>query len=170
MSQIVVRVAGVGDAEGIGRCHVDAWRWAYRGIMPDGVLDRLDAESRSQHWAQVVEGDDEHVWVAYHGGNVVGFASAGPARDEEMGERVAELYTLYVLRPVQGTGVGRRLMNAVLQHWQSVKTTAAVLWVAADNLLGRRFYEAGGWALDGATGKHPVGSHEISVVRYRITI
>jgi hypothetical protein len=42
MAAIVVRRATLDDAPAIARVHVAAWQRAYRGQMPDAVLDGLD--------------------------------------------------------------------------------------------------------------------------------
>ncbi|MFC6592159.1 GNAT family N-acetyltransferase [Deinococcus lacus] len=53
----------------------------------------------------------EEVFVAEQGGEVVAFASVGPARDHP--GYTHELMTLYSLKRVQGRGMGRGLLDAV---------------------------------------------------------
>jgi hypothetical protein len=43
---VTVRAATLADAEGIARVHVDAWRWAYRGDVPDAFLAALSVAER----------------------------------------------------------------------------------------------------------------------------
>ena len=41
MSEIVIRVAEPGDAEAIAECHTATWKTAYRGLLPDAMLDEM---------------------------------------------------------------------------------------------------------------------------------
>ena len=43
-----VRAATPDDARGIAEVHVAGWRWAYRGQMPDALLDSLSVEDRAE--------------------------------------------------------------------------------------------------------------------------
>jgi RimJ/RimL family protein N-acetyltransferase len=44
-----VRRATTADAEEIARVNVASWRAAYRGLVPDAVLDRMDPAGRTAH-------------------------------------------------------------------------------------------------------------------------
>ena len=46
-SSMLVRASTVSDARRIAYIHVETWRAAYRGQMPDAVLDALDVERRT---------------------------------------------------------------------------------------------------------------------------
>jgi hypothetical protein len=43
-----IREASLPDAAGIARVHVDTWRSAYRGIVPNPVLDEANLGARGQ--------------------------------------------------------------------------------------------------------------------------
>ncbi len=45
-----VRIATSSDAPKIAHIHVETWRAAYRGQIPDAVLDGLDVERRTVFW------------------------------------------------------------------------------------------------------------------------
>jgi hypothetical protein len=45
-----IRRAELSDAKGIAAVHVAAWRVAYRGLLPDDVLDRLSIEDSAKRW------------------------------------------------------------------------------------------------------------------------
>jgi ribosomal protein S18 acetylase RimI-like enzyme len=70
----------------------------------------------------------------------VGFSSAGR---ETSGDPVykSELYAIYILEEHQRRGLGRRLMHAAVDGLVQAGYTAMLLWVLADNVGGRRFYE-----------------------------
>lgn len=78
-----LRDAEVDDARAIAEVHVESWRWAYRGQLPDETLDRLDVAEREAGWLAALASDDAHagVIVAQSADRIVGFASIGAARD-----------------------------------------------------------------------------------------
>jgi hypothetical protein len=41
-----VRKANIADAKRIAQIHVETWRAAYRGQMPDAILNALDVNRR----------------------------------------------------------------------------------------------------------------------------
>jgi hypothetical protein len=44
VSRVVVREASVNDAAAIADLHVRAWQMAYRGIVPDAILDGMSID------------------------------------------------------------------------------------------------------------------------------
>lgn len=48
---MTIRRAQSGDAATVGRIHVESWNVAYRGIMPDDVIARIDIAYRTQFCA-----------------------------------------------------------------------------------------------------------------------
>ena len=47
------------DSDDIGALLVEAWRHAYKGIMPTSVLDGLCVQSRSAGWKNHIENGAE---------------------------------------------------------------------------------------------------------------
>ena len=47
-----VRWATADDAAAIAAVHIASWRAAYRGLLPDAVLDSLSLEARTDHWRE----------------------------------------------------------------------------------------------------------------------
>ena len=138
---IEIRRATVEDIPAIARVHVDAWRTAYRGIVPDEYLDGLTYEGRERMWRSVLgEFADRHVaYVADHGTEgVIGFALCGETREPGVD---AELFAIYLLDRHQRRGFGRRLFAAAAADLLAQGRRSLVLWVLADN-PSRRFYEA----------------------------
>ena len=52
----MIRPAIPADARPIAEVHVRTWQEAYRGIVPDAVLDALDVDDRERRW--------KHEWLA----------------------------------------------------------------------------------------------------------
>jgi ribosomal protein S18 acetylase RimI-like enzyme len=161
----VVRPATPADAEAIARVHVRTWQGAYVHVFPAHRLASISLERRAEFWRSALPGAPAAL-VAEVNGEVVGFASLGPSNDED-GDGVGELYAIYVEPAHWDAGVGRELAATADERLRELGFHEATLWVLDDNPRARRFYESGGWHLDGAarTGTH-LGV-ETREVRYR---
>ena len=161
-----LRRATPDDADDIARVHVASWRAAYRGVVPDSVLDALDPIARARQWSANIAEPVRHVALARAGGRVVGFCSSQPRRDEGLGERVAEITAIYVAPRAWGQGVGRALLAAELPRLASAGFVAVVLWVLDANARAQRFYRAAGFAADGA---RRLALGELAIPEHRLT-
>jgi len=170
-----IRRALADDALGVATVHVRSWQAAYRGLMPDVYLDQLDVERRRAGWERNIAETDwprSGTLVATEAnGNVVGFAHVGPTRDEDLDPLVVgELASIYLLPQVWGSGVGRRLMLAAVNVLRDAGFGAAILWVLDGNDRAQRFYEIGGWQLDGAAKDIVIAETPLAEVRYRLVL
>jgi GNAT superfamily N-acetyltransferase len=132
----VIRRATRADAEAIAGVLVRSWRRDYADIVDPRHLAELDVDERAAKWREWLADGHTLVWVAEEGGRVVGFASV----------RGAKLTTLYVDPFAQGAGIGTQLLA------EAERAGAHEVDVFEANGHGRRFYEARGWRLDGASG------------------
>jgi ribosomal protein S18 acetylase RimI-like enzyme len=163
-----VRRALPHDAPAIAAVHVHTWQAAYRGLVPDQLLDALSVTQREDVWRQVLAGDDgTRVYVAIGEGRVVGFcAVAAPSRDEDAEEGVAEIGAIYVHPDVWRSGVGRALMDVAIGDLQEDGWRWVTLWVFAENQQARDFYARLGFEPDEAEMTHaPSGGAEIRLRR-----
>lgn len=162
----MVREARPEDAAAIARVHTETWQIAYRGIVPDEILDGLEvSEGRIAASLGLIEDESVQIFVA-DDDELRGFVSAGRSRDLES---EGEIYAIYVHPSAWGRGFGRELMAAAEQSLRTLGFAEAALWVLADNARARRFYEAAGWTLeDGARKAVPAGTASgLIEVRYR---
>ena len=139
-----IRAANPADAAPIARVHVDSWRTTYEGIVPAGYLASLSYRDRESMWRDALTTDRlaTSIFVAETGGgDVVGFASAGPEREGNPTYR-AELYAIYLLQEHQNRGLGRRLISAVTHSLLEHGYSSMLLWVLEDNRPACRFYES----------------------------
>ena len=161
-SRYAVRLARVEDADEVGRVHVQVWREAYAGHMPADYLEGLDPMKSAARWKLRFEMDepDGTVLVATGpDGEIVGFAAAGPTRDEDA-PTDWELYAINVLADHHGTGVADQLIIAALAE------RPATLWVVNDNARAEAFYRRHGFSVEGATKLHDgTGASEMRMVR-----
>ena len=150
---VSIRRAEPADAEPLAHLHLDVWDDAYTGLMPQSILDdrRAKVAERVERWREILVRSHQ-TWVAEDREGLVGFASKGPARDNDMDE-LLELYALYVRAAYWDSGVGFALFEDL------VGDRAAYLWVLAGNERAIRFYERQGFRLDGTEDEHDEGLH-----------
>lgn len=137
-----LREAAYGDAEAIARVHVETWRAAYAGVVPDHYLIGMSVQGQSFQWKKLLRRPAErHLTLVAEvpGTGIVGFGSAGTARSRPP-PAAGEIYTLYVLTDWQGRGIGRALLRALLGRLADLGHADAYLWVLAEN-PARFFYE-----------------------------
>ena len=89
---------------------------------------------------------------------LVGFADAGPGRDDD-GPEALELYSIYTLRRTYGTGLGAALMRA------AIGGGPAYLWVVEDNPRALAFYVKQGFRPDGKRNTLPPEWEELPEFR-----
>jgi ribosomal protein S18 acetylase RimI-like enzyme len=164
----LVRPARPQDAGAVARVHVETWRVAYRGELPDDVLDNLSVERRTRLWYERLSEPAERslTLVAEAQRVIVGFASTGDSRDDDADELVGELHALYLDSSYWGRGLGRALQEQAVEQLARDGFTAATLWVLRSNARARAFYERVGWAADGADRTVQLGSVPLHEVRY----
>ena len=161
-----VRRAKIEDAAGMAWVHVETWRTAYAGIMPDAYLAGI-SHKKSERFFHKSLAEPEPGSLALvaedANGSIVGFAVAGPDRDEDGGGK-AELYGVYILERHQRQGLGRRLVAAVAQRLLRRGFRSMRVWVLSRN-ASRGFYERLGGKLDQRKFLK-IGGAKLLAVRY----
>lgn len=160
-----VRSAKTKDAKEIARIAVESWEAAYRGHIPDAVLNAQSVELRTVFWRDRLSESRGRVFVAEKDGSVIGFCDLIPTRDKDVGSPVGEIAAIYVLSQHWRQGAGRALCHRALAEARRQGYAVVTLWVLESNDSARHFYEAMGFSLDGArkTEKTSDGSdlHEV---------
>lgn len=179
---MTIREALPEDAAAVAAVHVRSWRAAYRELLPATYLEALDVEERAAWWRDRLEAPDGPTVLLATGadGPAVGFCCLRPWGTEESGRdgdrdggrdadraATAELAALYVLPEAWGTGVGRRLVEAAVETLGASGFRSVLLWVFAENVRARRFYEAAGWRADGTVVREETGGRMLDELRYR---
>lgn len=149
---MLVRAARTDDAYGIAVVHVRSWQAAYRGLMPQQVLDDLSIAQRQEGWERILADPERltRTLVVEHGGEIVGWAGYGDARDADA-PGTGELWGIYAHPDAWSTGVGGLLIDAVEQALRAEGHEQAYLWVLDGNERASAFYERHGWHADGGT-------------------
>ncbi|QNE17968.1 GNAT family N-acetyltransferase [Kribbella qitaiheensis] len=164
---IEIRRAVVADAEAAAWSHLLCWREAYDGTVDPVLLAQhtSDIDRRVQRWAAALGAGYER-WLAVNPDpaaalqdRVIGFASAGPSRDDDAPVPL-ELFMVYVRAQWWGSGLGYRLLDV------AIGKEPASLWVLEANERARAFYRRQGFAEDGTKVDEPFfGVPEIRMVR-----
>ncbi|GHG98229.1 GNAT family N-acetyltransferase [Streptomyces rubradiris] len=164
--RVHIRPMTLADCDRVSEIRVRGWRHAYRGLVPQPYLDRLDiaadAERRRERFAR---GDGPVVnLVAERDGRVLGWAAVGPYRDGGTHTADAELYAIYVDPAHLGGGIGRALLAAAAGRCAA--GARLLLWVLKGNAPARRFYERAGFRADGAEEPFEADGVPVPEVRY----
>jgi len=169
---MLLRPATVQDADGIAAVHVRSWQAAYRGLMPQEVLDGLSIAERAAGWQRILTETERgaQTLVVERDGRIAGWASYGDARDDGA-PCTGELWGIYADPDAWSTGVGHLLITAAEDSLRASGHDSAYLWVLEGNERAARFYERHGWTADGGekTDHRPgMTLHELRHIKRRL--
>lgn len=162
---VEIRLARQADAERLAEVHVRSWQAGYRELLPADFLAGLNIEGRAERWLRRLreERPPARTTVAELDGELVGFASVGPSRDEDLNPADwLELNTIYLLPAAWGTGVAGQLLQATL-----TEERAYFLWVLADNPRAQAFYRKAGFVPDGTSKPITIETTTLTEIRFR---
>jgi GNAT superfamily N-acetyltransferase len=165
-----IRPATPDDAERLASVHVEAWKSAYRGQVPDEYLDALTVQGRLDLWRKLLADTTAStvILVLVDGDLPIGFAYCTTHRTEPAGDPTGELASMYLDPRVWRQGGGRLLMASAIEWFTTMACREATLWVLDTNTGPRRFYEALGWKCDGSQNPVELGGRNLVEVQYRI--
>ena len=167
MAAFAVRCALASDINAVARIHVASWQRAYRGQVPDAVLDALDPAERAQKWVEWLDKPGHCLLVALHDEAVVGFGSLIRSRDSDASDEVGEVAALYIDPACWRSGAGTALMSAAVAEAQAAGYRIVTLWVLTSNTSARGFYEHIGFVPDGGSKVETIGGAALPHLRYR---
>ncbi|MFC7393376.1 GNAT family N-acetyltransferase [Scopulibacillus cellulosilyticus] len=135
-----IRKATLTDAKGVAKVQVDSWRTTYKNIVPDKYLNQMTYESREQKWKDIIS--KETVYVAENNaGEVVGFSNGGKERTGKYPNYKGELYAIYILMEYQRKGLGKLLLEPIIEDLKQQNIFAMMVLVLEKN-SSRLFYES----------------------------
>jgi GNAT superfamily N-acetyltransferase len=134
---VTIRRAVRSDASGIARVHVSSWKTTYKDLVPQSYLEKLDVNTRTMRWEELLCGDSV-TFIAEEAGNLCGFINGGTSR-ESLGKHDCEIYAIYVLAEAQRRGIGKDLMHSLAQTFAQFGYRQPLVWVLAEN-PSRNFY------------------------------
>jgi len=158
----------------MGDLHVRSWQVAYRGIVPDAILDGMSIDGRRESWAWAVAqgiadpSREARIWIVEAAGHVVGLATTRPCADADVRPGTGELHSIYLAPEAWSRGLGAALLSRAVEDLRGRGYAPLVLWVIEANARGRRFYERTGWRPDGARQPIDFDGVPVDEIRYRI--
>ncbi len=160
---MLIRNASLEDAAAVAKVQVDSWRTTFKGIVPEDYLEGLLYDKREPIWKRAVM--ENNLYIAEdENGEVIGFSVGGRERTGNYETYLGEVYSIFIVKEHQGTGIGRLLVKSVVEDLKKKKLDSMLIWVIEEN-PACRFYEAlGGKKID--TREIEIGGKKLSEVAY----
>lgn len=165
----ITRLAQSADARAIAEINVRAWQRAYKGLLPDALLNKLNIDGAAKGWKAHIE-SGVIIWLLEFDGIVRGFASIGKSLDKDASNDVAELFTIYIEPEFIGMHLGSQLIEAALSDLRRSKYNQCTVWFLAGNDQAKAFYERIGFVDDGTEKYDTLNGTEMHQIRYRLQL
>ncbi len=146
-----IRLSTRADAAELASLHCDAWRYAYRGIIPGISLERMIAKHGPAGWERMHRSGLRALVLEFDK-RVAGYATFGRCRMRSV-PPLGEIYELYLRPEFLGIGFGKRLFVEARRDLSANVFFGLLVWALADNDLACRFYTALG-------GRERLRAHE----------
>ncbi|WP_077588499.1 GNAT family N-acetyltransferase [Planococcus lenghuensis] len=162
-----IRKARAGDEAGIIQVCSEGYWHTYKELLPENTISQIITDF---YTAQRVAEEIRNTSQSWNGWFVVddGRAILGAGEGGFIGERIAELFVLYLEPSRKQEGIGSRLLEMITQD--QISRGAVEQWVSVSkgNEMGIPFYEACGFELQREEPMHGVpGEHGFRALRYR---
>ena len=149
---LVIRPASVTDVPALADLARRTWSDAFgNGLSPDDETTELQDRRSEGYFATALQ--EQTILVADDSDVLLGYVQFGDVSIPELeirpGDR--ELQRLYVETAMQGRGLGKRLMEAALQHPRLAEATRIFLQVWDKNERAVSLYESLGFKTVGIT-------------------
>ena len=166
--EFIIREALLEDAYKRAVCHVSSWRSAYKGIVPDEVLDNLSEEEIADKFKKEIEQKGYTFYCAEYEGKIIGHFNIRRSHDEDK-PNAGEVHGIYLIEEFWGKGYGKKMMSCAIDSLKQMGYNEIILWVLEENNRARRFYEKCGFVFDGTKKEEIIGKPLIEI-RYTINL
>jgi ribosomal protein S18 acetylase RimI-like enzyme len=133
-----IRLARLSDAPVVAEVHDEAWRAAYRGLIPGAELEKLISRRGPGWWESAIRKGNRIALLGF-GDEVAGYANYGRNRAKALAYE-GEIYELYLRPKFIGLGLGQRLFDSARKDLVSHGLDSLVIWALSDNDSAVRFY------------------------------
>ena len=160
-----IRYATISDAQILGEIHSASWRKAYKGIIPDEILDSFTPEKRESFFRSALTEGWEEDAIIFNGNQPLGLISIGKSRDSDLPGDCGEIWGIYLLPEYWNQGIGSKLIDWGIDELKKRSYVHVSLWVLEENMNARRFYERKGFIHDGTKKAIRIGI-DLKEIRY----
>jgi len=136
-----LRKARLSDTQEIASIHVNSWKSAFEGLMPERYINSYTLEDRNFEWFKVLKSGSESVIIAENKSRLVGFISYSESEDEDS----LDLNKLYLCPSIYGKGVGYLLMKQMESEAKTAGIKLISLYVLDNNQSAINFYSKQGF-------------------------
>lgn len=133
-----IRLARAVDAASVAEVHDEAWRAAYRGLIPGAELEKLIAKRGESWWETAIRRGNRIALLGF-GDELAGYANYGRNRARALAYE-GEIYELYLRPKFVGLGFGKRLFDAARKDLGQHGLHSMVVWALTDNEAAINFY------------------------------
>lgn len=152
-----IKYATIKDAYTLAEIHSSSWKIAYKGIVPDEVLDNFTVAKRQKAFEQALKDGREENAIIFKESKPAGLICLGKCRDSDKDYTCGEIWGIYLHPDYWNMGIGFRLISWGLEELTKRGYKRATLWVLEDNLIAREFYQKVGFKHDGTIKEIKVG-------------
>ena len=121
------------------------WKKEYRGIIDDEILDNLNRNEKIKKWREHYTVGN--VIVAEENGVVLGYCKYDDNVVSKNTDIDSEIIAIYVDCDKLGRGVGRKLVEYVMNDLRNKNKSKMIIWCLEKNENARKFYEKMGGKL-----------------------
>ncbi len=164
-----IRYANVNDAKILGEIHSRSWKVAYKGIVPDKILENITVQKRQKYFEEALANGWEEDAIISKNNEDVGFICIGGCRDTDKTSICGEIWGIYLLPEYWNMGIGSELTNWGINELKKRNYNQVTLWVLEKNINARKFYEKLGFRHDGTVKEITIGE-KLNEYRYEKTI
>jgi len=129
------------DVPGLNHVVTVAWNEAYKGIVPDDVLEELKSNEKERTEKGLSKfSDDETTFVLEIDNEVVGFSHYAEANQDRF-PGCGEIRALYIISKYKGHGFGRKLVEESIKELKKMGFNKMIICCLRDNIPANEFYE-----------------------------
>lgn len=143
---MIIRKATLKDME----VFIENYIKAYERLKDYKYTSRSDVK---HYFKWLYKRDREGFFVAEIDGKVAGFAAGDSNWINPEGLKVLEIHEIFVIPEMRERGIGRKLLEKLLEYGKSKGLKIAELWVGEKNFEAIEFYKKLGFKEAGLWGK-----------------
>lgn len=145
----------------ISSIYEQSWKFAYKGIIPQGYLDSIP----SGKWAENIDKSDLHSLVVIENLKMIGTTSFCKSRFNNFAD-YGEIVSIYLLPEYIGKGYEKILLKNAVDELSALGFHDIFLWVLEDNTRARTFYEKFGFTVSENFLDDNIGGKNLREIQY----